>query len=292
MSNRLVRDLTAMLSLLLVAGSLAAESQPAATTTDQTGWTSYLEFAGTSNTEGQVYELQSSVGYSFTQHFGMDFGLPVYFVNASSKTTGGSSETGIGNPSVDLRWKYLNPALNYGSVLVGSAPVGNSKLGLSTGRATFDWTNRFDRSFSPVTPFVEGGLSNTIYDTRLFVRPYTTLGLNTHVQGGASVDVTKHFSLGASLYDILPFGDQTVFSRITGSGNATATTHGRSFQSQQQTTGSAAIARDNGFSTFVDLTPNAIIDAELGFTRSVHYDLNSVSFSVGFNMGRWLRKRQ
>jgi hypothetical protein len=116
--------------------------------------------------------------------------------------------------------------------------------------------------------------------------------LNTHFRGGASVELARHFSLGASLYDIVPFGDQTVFSRVTGSGSGAAGTHGRSFQSQQQTTGTAAIAHDDGFSTFVDFTPNSVVDAELGYTRSVHYALNSVSFSLGFNVGRWLRKSQ
>lgn len=291
MRDRFVRGLMIMFFSLLVVGTSGAQSRPAATA-DPTGWTSYVEFGGTSNSDGQVYELQSTVGYSFTRHFGMDFGLPIYFVSASSSTTGGTSGTGIGNPSVDLRWKYLNPKVNYGSVLLGSAPVANSKLGLSTGRATFDWTNRFDRSFAFVTPFVEGGLSNTIYDTRLFVRPYTTLGLNTHFQGGASIDLPKNFSVGASLYDILPFGNQTLFSRVTGSGKSAPATNGRSFQSQQQVTGTSALARDDGFSTFVDFSPTAVVDAELGFTRSIHYALNSVSFSLGFNVGRLLHKSQ
>jgi hypothetical protein len=145
-----------------------------------------------------VYELNSSIGYTFNRHFGMDLGLPIYFVNVSGSTTGTSLDSGIGNPWVDLRWKFLNPTLGYGSVLTGSAPVGDSKLGLSTGRATFDWANRFEHTFSQVTPFLEAGLSNTTSDSRLFLRPYTTLGLNGHFRGGVNVNVWKSLRVGGA----------------------------------------------------------------------------------------------
>jgi len=97
----------------------------------------------------------------------------------------------------------------------------------------------------------------------------------------------------AQVYDIAPFGNQTVFSRVVGpsvpTGTGSGPTHGRSFNAGHQTTGSASIASDNGFSTWVDASLNKYMDAELGYTRSVHYDLNSVSFSLGLNVGRLLR---
>ncbi len=287
MKNSLISCFIVLTVTTFLAASAFAQAKPAAQ--DDTRFTSYVEFGGTANSLGQVYELNSSIGYTFTQHFGMDLGVPVYFVNASGSTTGATSGSGVGNPSVDLRWKYLHPSVNFASVVTGSAPLGNSKLGLSTGRATFDWTNRIDHTFSQVTPFLEAGFSNTTSDSRLFLRPYTTLGFNTHFRGGASVDVWKFISVGAAGYDILPFGNQTVFSRVNGAAGNGAT-HGQNFQSSQQTTGPADIARDNGFSTWLDVTLNRYIDAELGYTRSVHYDLNSVSFSLGFNVGRMARR--
>ncbi len=289
MSSRPIFCFMVLIIAILVAASAFAQAKPPA---QDTGFTSYVEFGGTTNSAGQVYELDSNVGYKFTEHFGMDLGVPIYFVNASSSTTGATSGSGLGNPSVNLRWKYLHPAVNFASVVSGSAPLGDSKLGLSTGRATFDWTNRFDRSFSQVKPFLEAGFSNTTSDSRLFQRPYTTLGLNTHFRGGAEVDVWKSISVGAAAYDILPFGNQTVFSRVTGApgGNGAGATHGRNFQSSQQTTGTADIARDNGFSTWVSASLTPYLDAEVGYTRSVHYDLNSVSFSLGLNVGHLLRR--
>lgn len=147
-------SLTSCFTVLLISVSLAASAfgQAKPAMRDDTGFASYVVFGGTANSLGQVYELNSSMGYTFTQHFGMDLTVPFLFVNASSSTTGGISGSGVGNPSVDLRWKYLYPAVNFASVVTAAAPLGDSKLGLSTGRATFDWTNRFDRRFSEVAP--------------------------------------------------------------------------------------------------------------------------------------------
>jgi hypothetical protein len=281
--------LLAMLALLTVS---TAQSVPAAPSQGDTGFTSYVEFDGTSNAEGQVYRLNSSVGYSFTQHFGVDVGVPVYFVRPSSSltgTTGSTSGNGLGNPYLDLRLKFLNPAVNFGSVLTGYVPAGDSKLGLSTGRATFDWTNHLDHSFNNLTPFFEAGLSNTVADTQLFLRPFSSLGMNSHFQGGASYQLGRYFNVGASGYDIQPFGQQTIFSKVASKGQTpgqgAASSHGP-FQNNQQVTGSSDLAYDNGFSAWIGASPSPYLDMQLGYTRSIQYDLNSVSFGIGVNVGR------
>jgi hypothetical protein len=295
MSKRFTYVIAASICAVAWSGFATAQSKSESAAKDETGFTSYVEFGGTANSLGQVYEIDSSAGYTFTPHFGMDFGIPVYFVNASSSSTGTTSGRGVGNPSVDLRWKYPHASLNYATVLTGSAPLGDKTLGLSTGHATFDWTNHFDHAFNQVTPFVEAGFSNTTSDSRLFVRPYTTFGLNAHFRGGMEVDVWKFISVGAAGYDIAPFGNQTVFSRVVGPSSAIGPTtgpgagHGPGFNSGHQTTGTSSIAADDGFSTWTDANLNKYTDAEIGYTRSVQFNLNSVSFSIGFNVGRLLR---
>ncbi len=265
--------------LAAAAGSAFAQTEAKPAVRD-TGFTSYAEFGGTSNSEGQIYELNTSVGYDFTPHFGADVGVPFFFIRPSS-SAGGTSTNGVGNPFLDVRVKFLNPLVNFASILTGFAPVGDSKRGLSTGRGTYDWTNHFDRRFSSLKPFANVGIANTTLSTEMFIRPYTTLGFNTHVQGGATYDLWRFFAVGASGYDILPSGQQTVFSRVA---NGMGGRHHRIFDLNQQTTGSADIAKDNGFSTWVDASPGRVFDLELGFTRSTHYDLNSVSFQIGFNL--------
>jgi hypothetical protein len=277
--------------LIFAAATCLAQttSMPAPAATPETGWTACEQFGGTANSDGQVYELSSTLGYSFNQHLGMDVGIPIYFVRPSS-SSGATSSNGIGNPSVDVRVKFLSPAVNFASTLTGSAPVGDVREGFSTGHGTYDWTNHVDRALSSLTPFAEVGLSNTISDTRLFMRPFTSYGFNTHFQAGVNYDIRRIFSVGASGYDILPSGTQTVYSKVAHtSGNGGPVSHGRYFQNNQQTTGTADIARDNGFSTWIHASPSSAVDLELGYTRSMDYDLKSVSFSISFNLTQLLR---
>ena len=282
------KDFASRVVILTCAIVLAgiAQSNAETASTDGTGITSYVEFDGTTNSAGQEYVLNSNVGYTFTKHFGMDVGVPFYFATSSgTTTTGGTSASGLGNPVLDLRWKFPNERLNYGTVVSAAAPLGNKSLGVNTGHATFDWNNRFDRSFNRVTPFGEAGISNTTANTRLFVRPYTSYGYNTHFRGGADIDVWKYISVGAAGYDIAPFGNQTLIP-IAGH-SASAGNPGKSKNPHiptQRTTGTAGIAKDYGYSAWVDASLNRYMDAELGYTRSASFDLNSLSFSLGFNL--------
>ena len=129
--------------------------------------------------------------------------------------------------------------------------------------------------------------ADTVADTRLFLRPFTALGFNTHVQGGANYDLWKFLSVGASGYAILPSGQQTIFSKVV---NGSSSGHGHAFENNQQTSGSADLARDHGFSAWVDANPAPYLDLELGYTRSVNYDLNAVSFGIGINVGYLARR--
>ena len=295
MRNILATGLATIAVAVLLAASAAAQSKSESSAKDDTGFTASVEFGGTSNSAGQVYEIDSSVGCTFTKHFGMDVGVPFYFVNGSSSTAGSTSGSGVGNPSVDMRWKFPGDRVNYATMVTGTAPVGSKSLGLNTGHATFDWTNHFDHAFNQVTPFAELGFANTTSDSRLFVRPYTTFGYNAHFKGGAEIDVWKMISVGAAGYAIAPLGNQTVFSRVVGpaaaggAGSSTAGSHGRGFNAGHQVSGTSSIGGDNGYSLWLDASLNKYTDAEIGYTRSVYYDLNSVSFSLGFNVGKLLR---
>ncbi len=105
-------------------GTAAAQTAAKPTMQDDRGITSYVEFGGTSDTDGQAYELNSNVGYDFSQHFGIAVGAPIYFVRPSS-TTGGTSASGLDNPYLSLHLKYPGPALNFSSALTGAAPLGD-----------------------------------------------------------------------------------------------------------------------------------------------------------------------
>ena len=84
-------------------------------------------------------------------------------------------------------------------------------------------------------------------------------------------------------YDVAPWGSQTIDSRVVGNGSG-ATGHGPPFLQGHQTTGGSSLAADNGFSAGLSISPTKAIDFTVGYSRSSHYDLNTVSFGIAVNM--------
>jgi len=136
------------------------------------------QFDGSSNTEGQVTLLDSSVGYLYGRHLLVDAGVPVYFVRANTTTASGASTTnsftGLGDIYGQVQFSFPNPTLNFKTQFTGRAPTGSTSDGISTGHATYDWTNRIDRDFGHWTPFLEVGVANSIPDTFVYRRPFAS----------------------------------------------------------------------------------------------------------------------
>jgi hypothetical protein len=258
------------------------------------GWTFYESFQGSSSSLGQVTRLDSTAGFNFNKYFAVDAGFPVYFIRTSSSTNGTQSTNGLGDVYAQLRLTLRNPIVNYASVLTGTAPTGDSNRGLSSGRATFDWTNHFDRSFGRLTPYAGLGIANTVTDTQFFVRPFTSFGTVAHFDAGAKLRLAHFVALDVSVYDVAPTGQQKIFSRfvprqVSNLGGPGIGGHGRVFQLAGETIGSAELARDNGFSAGLDLYPVRYVDALIGYTHSVHFGLDILYFGVGVNVGALVR---
>jgi len=276
-----------LLAILLVVGARTAAAQRPSVATGKTngGLDWYEAFEGSTDSSGQVMALTSSATYHFG-HFSLGAGIPVYF-NRSTSTTGTTTTEGIGDVFVSLGASWKGSLVNYGTSLTGAAPTGDSAKGLSTGHATFDWNNRFEHSFSILTPFVDAGVGNSIADTLFFHRPFTSFGYLGHFEGGTDVDLSHSFSLTLSAYDIAPWGTQTIFSRdvakgATGSGGQ----HGRVFESNHQTTGGASINQDNGFTAGLNFSPRPYLDVDVGYTRSVKFAFNTFSWGIGVNLSK------
>ena len=250
-------------------------------------------FDGSSNTEGQVMLLDSSVGYLFGRHLLVDAGIPVYFIRANTTTASGASTTNsftdLGDVYAQVRLSFPNPALNFKTQLTGRAPTGNTSDGISSGHATYDWTNRIDRNFGHWTPFLEVGLADSIPDTFVYRRPFASYGELAHFQAGASYHVVNWLSVAASAFDVAPWGTQTIDSRVVGNGSGPSNGHGPPFLQGHQTTGASSLAADNGFSAGLDLSPVRAFDFTVAYSRSTHYDLNTFSFGIAVNMRSILR---
>src|SRR5215471_18728068 len=123
------------------------------------GWTLGLRFEGSSSSDGTVYDVGTAVGRNFTRHFGIDFGVPFYFIGTPSSTKqsnpGAASGIGIGNAFSDLRLNYPDQFLNFASIVHLTAPTGDTAKGLSTGHATWNLANHVDHAFGDFSPFLD-----------------------------------------------------------------------------------------------------------------------------------------
>jgi len=282
---------------LLVGGKAAVAQVPAGTVPsakdEQTsGMTLNTGFNGSVASGSNVYDWTTTTGYAFNKHFSVDLGVPILFVNGTTATGTSTSNAGLGNVFAQGQFVDKNSVLNFGSVLTGAAPTGDSSKGFSTGRVTFDWTSQVAKEFGRFTPFLSAGVGNSIFDSRYWTRPYTTLGDVAHFEGGTAFDLGYSLTVSASAYDVAPWGNQKLYSRLVArstSGGGPAK-HGRVYQNNGLTTGDASIDRDNGYNADLDFSPWKYVDVDLGYTHSVHFAVDAFSFSVGFNLTPLLRR--
>ncbi len=262
---------------------------------DSKGITGFESFQGTINSDSRIFKIDSNLGWDFNKHFGIFAGVPVYFANVPSTTTttGATTPTNpstsnnrLGNVYMGFALKAPNPALDYAMAVTASAPTGSTSKGFSTGRATFDWDNRFEHSFDRLTPFFEGGFGNTVPDAKFQTRQFTSLGGISHLEEGAELQLVKRFYAGGSGYQIVPFGNQKVFSKLDGKGSGKNT-----FDKNAVASGND-LTRENGFNTWVAFEPTQIVRLEFGYTRSMTFDLSSFAFNLRMNVGRMLRSRR
>ena len=289
---------SALLFALLMSVPTFAQNQPILEPTK--GFTGFEAFQGSLNSDSKMFKLDSNVGYDFNKHFGVFVGMPFYFANTQTVTTqvNGNATTmtqditnnGLGNAYFGLAMRAPAKTLDYSSTVIFAAPTGSTANGFSSGRANVDWSNRFEHSFDRLTPFVDGGLSNAVPDSQLFTRPFTSLGWLTHWEEGGEFEVVKHFAVGGSGYEIVPFGNQKVFSKIVGKGQSGKGKGKNSFDLNAETSGTG-LTRENGFNGWIAFDPTPLWRVELGVTRSATFDLNSFAFNLRMNLGKLARSR-
>jgi hypothetical protein len=262
------------------------------------GLTFYEEYRGSVNSFGQTTVLDLSGGYNFNKYFGLDVGIPLSFVhreyqNLPSALTPQGWNTNAGDVYLNFRFNGPNRYLNYTSQARTFAPTGSFENGFSTGRVTVDWNNHLDRSFGVVTPFADLSLGNTIGDRHYMVRPFRTLGLVSQIETGADVKVASNVFVGGSWYGVLPSGTQKIYSQLVTEEAGLVpvpVSNSRYFQSAFRTIGPSSIAKDNGLAGWVGVKTGKNIDFELGYSRSTHYDLDTLTFRIGYNPGNLVKR--
>jgi len=157
-------------------------------------------------------------------------------------------------------------------------------------------------------------------------RPYETFGFIADGEAGASFKLPKFFrgaSIGASVWGLLPAGPQKVYSKFISPDSLLAGDgqHYRYFDALFETTqpvqmpgvqalvgsgtyagctlantavtckgGLSSIARDNGYSAWVEVGHLHNVTVQIGYTRSIHYALDSLTVMLNFNATSLIRK--
>ena len=264
---------------------------------EESGLLSYVDFGGSSNSIGHIFTLGFSAGYQFNRRVSVDARVPFYFVSATTTGTGTSGGTqqstltdhGVGDPSFALMLRLSNHLLDYKTRVTTWVPVARVSSGFSTGSVLMDWANRFSRPIGRLLPFGQIDVANTVPDTAYFLLPYTAKGFNARFEGGTQVGLTKVFTVGGSAYYVAPSGQQHLYSRVCDSGSGSGGMMG--WETNSVTVGND-LTRDHGFSTWLTANLSHSVDLEIGFTRSYGYNLNTVSFGVGFDPLGALRHRR
>jgi hypothetical protein len=285
----------------------SAAQTPAAAATGPTksdegfypGWTLGVRFEGSTSGDGNVFDLGTGAGYNFSHHFGVDLGVPYYFVGTPSSINTKNSQavagTGLGDLGADLKWLYPEKSATFASTVHLGAPTGDKNKGFSTGHATWNWTNHLEHAFDAFTPFLDAGAGNSVLDTRHFQRPFMTFGYNAAFDAGVEVDPGP-LSLSASAYEVAPWGNQTIYSRVfrcpAGAKCASAgnSTNRKGYLQNSVTSGGASLARDNGFNASAEFKPVRNLDLEVDYSRSIPLRLNTFTFGIGIDLAGLLRQ--
>jgi hypothetical protein len=182
--------------------------------------------------------------------------------------------------------------VNFITYVTVAAPTGDRTEGFSTGHVTYDWHNRFYRTFGRVTPFASAGLADTIMDSPFYLRPFSSLGLIGHFEGGATFTMWRDMSVGGSFYAITPSGDQSVISKLSGKQITIkkGSSLGQIFEIPGQPTITSDSVRDQGFSVWYETAATGFLDFDIGYSRSTQYALDSLFFGVGVNWKTLIKK--
>jgi hypothetical protein len=290
--------LTIAAVLLATISVQAQQHTPSSASAAGSGMYEYGSFTTAHDSSvGWAANLNSAVGYDFHQHLAFEVGVPFYLVTTSSATSTSTTSTPItttrsgslGDIFVRARAAAHSDPVDYTTAFTVTAPTGDTSAGVSTGRSTFTWDNRFEHGFSHITPFAEGSLGDSLSSSLRYMRSYTTLGGASEFRGGASFDFTKYLNLEASGYGDVGYGNQKIYSHKVGKGLAgnanTNAKHPRPFDTTYLTSGSGSLVNDHGLTADFTINPTPRLGFDLAYNYSAQFALNSVSFTVGYRLG-------
>jgi hypothetical protein len=294
--------------LLLIVGTSAciAQSTPSSLSLHfpDRGFSSYTNLSQSYDSSANWTSIvDSTVSFNFNKVFGISLGAPFYlaynqplFTTTATAQTGGSTTqftpisgyNSIGDLRFGLRFATPTPVLKYVVTVTGTAPTGDTSIGLSTGRFTGDFNNHLEFDLGRVSPLLELGLANTNALVNMVKRPYTTLGVLSHYKAGLGLPLGKRLNLELAGYENLPLGLQKLYSQEFNRGPGSVSS-GKSKSSpiyeQVATAIGNGFTEDNGFTTGLSADLGRRLDMGFTYDRSARQKLDSIEFSIGIRIG-------
>lgn len=299
----------ALLILTMGASACLAQSNPSIHSLQipEKGFSSYTNLSQSYDSSANwTSTIDSTVSYSFNKVFGISVGAPFYLAynqplfssatTTQTTTTTTTTQTApisgyntVGDLRFGLRFATPTPVLRYVVTVTGTAPTGDTSLGLSTGRFTGDFNNHVEFDLWRVSPLIELGLANTSALVSAVKRPYTTLGMLSHYKAGLGIPLGKRLNFEFAGYENLPLGLQKLYSEFNRGPGSIPSSNGKG-KSQPIYEQAAAIigngfTEDNGFSTGLSADLGRRIDMGFTYDRSARQQLDTVEFSIGFRIG-------
>jgi hypothetical protein len=205
----------------------------------------------------------------------------------------------MGDPYIDIHYTLTRAGARIITVLTGTVPASSPERVFTTGRAGVDWFNHIEpaKPIMRITPFLNVGVANSTVNRYYMPRPYSigrpyqSFGNIGDGEAGASLNLPFGLSVGASAYGLLPSGNQKVFSRLVTPGSSVVGvfTDNRYYYNAFETVGPSSIARDNGYSAWVEYGKAHNITLQVGVTHSVHYRYNMITVSLNFDGNSLIR---
>jgi hypothetical protein len=241
----------AVIGFLFVSGAAlkAQDNQANGNSSEDKGATATEIFSGSSNSISGMLKTDTNIGWNFTQHFGVDVGVPYLFNTRPGLFAGTSGRLGyvsypyvscsyyfgcyegvatssriwtgeLGDVYTQAHYIRTYKGYNFATNLTGDAPTASFRKGLTSGRAQWDWFNHIDTNLHGFDPFVNFGLANGRMDQHFMPRPYDTdlpfrtFGYLSDFEGGVQYKLWNRIGIGFSVWDVLPMGPQRIFSNL------------------------------------------------------------------------------
>jgi hypothetical protein len=242
------------------------------------GWNAGATVTGVhESTTGWATIFIPAIGYNVNDIFSIDATVPIYMFRLAESLSAHPkpnarlvNQRGVpGDIVFGLHAQFIPRRFQYQLTGLITAPTGDQTYGLSTGRVTFDISNRFERTFTRITPYLDfGGGDSTYLVNRILNKNYTSLGPLAHFHVGLGIDLFRGISSESEAYEQLPLGDQKIYGPSRKGRPPIVTGHN--------------VTEDNGFINALDIPLDRHTTFSGYYSRSLRFRADTAAIGVTY----------